>query len=119
MEWIKMKTISPVPCAGHGPVPGCLRKQYKTASLGVCCRGRSGDKCEGLVTSGETALSLWTENAPAREKLISCAEVVTQEGGADYIPPEDRIAVFDLDGTLFCETDPKYVDYCLLEYRVL
>jgi FMN phosphatase YigB (HAD superfamily) len=27
--------------------------------------------------------------------------------------------VFDLDGTLFCETDPNYFDYCLLEYRVL
>ena len=31
----------------------------------------------------------------------------------------DRIAVFDLDGTLFCETDPNYFDYTLLMYRVL
>ena len=32
---------------------------------------------------------------------------------------ENRIAVFDLDGTLFCETDPNYFDYTLLVYRVL
>ena len=30
-----------------------------------------------------------------------------------------RIAVFDLDGTLFCETDPNYFDYTLLVHRVL
>ena len=44
---------------------------------------------------------------------------ITVEGSEDYIPPEDRIAVFDLDGTLFCETDPNYFDYTLLKYRVL
>ena len=38
---------------------------------------------------------------------------------SDYIPVKDRIAVFDFDGTLFCETDPNYFDYMLLEYRVL
>ncbi|MBQ5768296.1 MAG: haloacid dehalogenase-like hydrolase, partial [Clostridiales bacterium] len=37
----------------------------------------------------------------------------------DYIPVEDRIAVFDMDGTILCETDPYYFDHCLLVYRVL
>ena len=64
-------------------------------------------------------LSLWTEDAPARQALLSYLETVTDESGPDYIPPEDRIAVFDLDGTLFCETDPNYFDYTLLKYRVL
>ncbi|MBQ9721634.1 MAG: transporter substrate-binding domain-containing protein, partial [Oscillospiraceae bacterium] len=43
----------------------------------------------------------------------------TDESSDGYIPVEDRIAVFDLDGTLFCETDPNYFDYTLLKYRVL
>ena len=64
-------------------------------------------------------LSLWEEDAPARTALISYISAVTDESGPDYIPEEDRIAVFDLDGTLFCETDPNYFDYMLLEYRVL
>ena len=28
---------------------------------------------------------------------------MTEEGGADYVPPPERIAVFDNDGTLWCE----------------
>ena len=71
------------------------------------------------AVSGAEALSLWSENAEARQEMISYMEAVTKEGSADYIPPEDRIAVFDLDGTLFCETDPNYFDYTLLKYRVL
>lgn len=42
------------------------------------------------------------------------------EGGQRGLYSRDcRIAVFDLDGTLFCETDPNYFDYCLLVHRVL
>nr|MCR5237702.1 haloacid dehalogenase-like hydrolase [Lachnospiraceae bacterium] len=37
----------------------------------------------------------------------------------DYIPPEHRIAVFDMDGTLCCETDPIYFDHMLFMHRVL
>lgn len=64
-------------------------------------------------------LSLWTEDAAARKALLAYMEAVTDESGKDFIPVEDRIAVFDLDGTLFCETDPNYFDYTLLKYRVL
>ena len=28
---------------------------------------------------------------------------VTSEGGPDYVPPDERVAVFDNDGTLWCE----------------
>jgi hypothetical protein len=28
---------------------------------------------------------------------------VTSEGGPDYVPPSERIATFDNDGTLWCE----------------
>ena len=64
------------------------------------------------------ALDLWTDGAPAKEALVSYMEAITKEGGADFIPVENRIAVFDLDGTLFCETDPVYFDYRLLLHRV-
>ena len=64
-------------------------------------------------------LSLWNDEAPAKAALVDYMAAITVEGSEDYIPPEDRIAVFDLDGTLFCETDPNYFDYTLLKYRVL
>ena len=67
----------------------------------------------------QDALDLWTADAEAKKELVSYVEAVTDEKSPDYIPEEDRIAVFDLDGTLFCETDPQYFDYMLLVHRVL
>ena len=77
--------------------------------------------CGGIpadARSGAAALSLWTDEAPARAALVSYVEAVTDPDGPDFIPPEGRVAVFDLDGTLFCETDPNYFDYMLLVHRV-
>ena len=71
------------------------------------------------AVDGESILSLWTQDAAAKKALIDYMDAITKEGSADFIPVEKRIAVFDLDGTLFCETDPNYFDYCLLKYRVL
>ena len=67
----------------------------------------------------ENPLSLWTDGARTKNELTAFIEAVTKEGSADFIPVENRIAVFDFDGTLFCETDPNYFDYTLLKYRVL
>ena len=78
----------------------------------------SGCVSTNRSVNGKTALSLWNDDAPARNVLIDFVESVTDKSSADFIPEEDRIAVFDFDGTLFCETDPNYFDYTLLNYRV-
>jgi len=65
------------------------------------------------------ALSLWNDGAPSKRALMEYVDAVTDESSPDFIPPELRIAVFDLDGTLFCETDPTYFDWQLFEKRVL
>ena len=77
------------------------------------------DEITGESADKNNILTLWTDDAEAKNELIAYMDAVTDENGADYIPTENRIAVFDLDGTLFCETDPNYFDYCLLKYRVL
>ena len=64
-------------------------------------------------------LSDWTADARAKGELERYMAAITDPESEDFIPVEDRIAVFDLDGTLFCETDPNYFDYTLLKYRVL
>ena len=73
---------------------------------------------EGDGRKAET-LSLWRDGAPAKAALLDYVAAVTREGSPDYIPPNDRIAVFDFDGTLFCETDPTYFDWMLYDHRVL
>ncbi len=64
------------------------------------------------------ALSLWTDDAPLKTELTEYMKAITDESSADFIPVESRIAVFDMDGTLCCETDPGYFDHKLLYYRV-
>ncbi len=43
---------------------------------------------------------------------------VTTEGGPDYVAPEARVAVFDNDGTLWCEK-PMYIqlDFLLRRFK--
>jgi len=51
-------------------------------------------------------LSSWNDG-PSKQSIISYVTSVTKEDGADFIPVEDRIAVFDNDGTLWSE-QPMY-----------
>ena len=67
-------------------------------------------------------LSLWLDGYEAKQSLIDYVNAVTVEGSKDFIPVEDRIAVFDMDGTLTCETYYTYYDtmmfieYCLADH---
>jgi phosphoglycolate phosphatase-like HAD superfamily hydrolase len=47
-------------------------------------------------------LQTWRENG-SRQAIVDFVERVTTEGGPDFVPPSERIAVFDNDGTLWCE----------------
>jgi phosphoserine phosphatase len=47
-------------------------------------------------------LTSWHETA-TREAIVGFVERVTTEGEPDYVAPAERIAVFDNDGTLWCE----------------
>ena len=60
----------------------------------------------------------WNKEAPALKALIEFVETVTDESSPDFIPPADRIATFDMDGTLCGELYPTYLEYYLLERRI-
>lgn len=55
-----------------------------------------------IQQEASVALRSWNDT-PARRAIVEFVERVTQEGGRDYVPPRERIAVFDNDGTLWCE----------------
>jgi hypothetical protein len=42
-------------------------------------------------------------NGAAKSAILDFVERVTKEGGADFVPTAERVAVFDNDGTLWCE----------------
>lgn len=47
-------------------------------------------------------LPSWAEGT-ATEAILQFVRRVTNPGSPEYVPPDDRIAVFDSDGTLWCE----------------
>jgi len=61
-------------------------------------------------------LPSWAEGA-AKSAIVDFVARVTQEGGRDYVPPAERIATFDNDGTLWCE-QPLPVQAFFLADRV-
>ena len=82
-----------------------------------------GNRQETVTAEKEEApLSLWTDGSAAKKELIDFVSAVTKEDGEDFIPVKDRIAVFDMDGTLTCETYYTYYDtmmfieYCLHDH---
>ena len=54
------------------------------------------------MESAGNPLPSWSDTA-TRQAIMEFVASVTEEGGASYVPPEERIAVFDNDGTLWCE----------------
>ena len=78
-----------------------------------------GEEPDEEEPAAEDAFADWNPDAPALHTLIDYVEAVTDEASPDYIPVEDRIAVFDMDGTLYGELFPTYLEYYLLAWRIL
>ena len=51
-------------------------------------------------------LASWNDGT-AKQAIVEFVAAVTDKGGPDYVPPAERIAVFDNDGTLWSEK-PAY-----------
>ena len=60
-------------------------------------------------------LASWTDGE-TKSAIVDFVSRVTTEGGPDYVAPEARIAVFDNDGTLWCEK-PMYIQLDFLIRR--
>ena len=52
-------------------------------------------------------LQSWNDT-PTKQRILQFVATVTDEAGPDYVPPAERVATFDNDGTLWCEK-PMYI----------
>ena len=48
-------------------------------------------------------LPSWNDGAP-KQAIVEFVAKVTKEGSPDFVPPEERIATFDNDGTLWASS---------------
>jgi phosphoserine phosphatase len=61
-------------------------------------------------------LPSWNDSA-VKSSIVDFVARVTKAGGTDFVPPADRVATFDNDGTLWCE-QPVQVQVFFLVDRV-
>lgn len=67
----------------------------------------------------ETVLEYWTDDSKPKEVLTTFVENAVNPDSEGYIPEANRIAVFDMDGTLLSETNPYYFEWMMFFHRVL
>ncbi|MBR2185762.1 MAG: haloacid dehalogenase-like hydrolase [Lachnospiraceae bacterium] len=69
--------------------------------------------CGSMGKASDKALPHWDPEAPAMKSITEFVTAAVDEKSEGFIPVEDRIAVFDMDGTLTCETFFTYYDTCM------
>src|SRR5271170_1148446 len=64
-------------------------------------------------------LPSWNDG-PAKQAIVNFVKVTTDQSGSKFVPPEQRIASFDQDGTMWVE-HPMYTQliYCLEQVPAL
>jgi hypothetical protein len=76
-----------------------------------------------LATTAALAQGVWLpawNEGPAKQAIVKFVQATTDPSGAQFVPPAQRIATFDQDGTLWVE-HPIYsqVLYCLDRVRMV
>lgn len=87
--------------------------------VSVSAFATSREEIAKICVSQEGDFTYWNENSAVLQSLKAFVGRVTDESSADFVPAEERVAVFDLDGTLICETAPTYFEWLLYLHRVL
>lgn len=75
------------------------RRTFQAAVLAVTLAA-------GQAWAADDPLPSWNDG-PVRQAILDFVEAVTTENSPDFVAPEDRIATFDNDGTLWVE-QPLY-----------
>jgi hypothetical protein len=68
------------------------------------------------IAYAQDPLPSWNDTAP-KKAIVAFVERVTKEGSPDFVKPEERLATFDNDGTLWAE-QPIYFQFAFAIDRV-
>ena len=98
-----------------------MRKQICAAlTAGLIALGSFGvvdamprDQIAQIQVKKAKDFKYWTKNSVANQKLVEFVTDVTNKKSKNFIPVEDRLAVFDMDGTFIGESMPCYFEWML------
>ena len=88
---------------------------FKARAVAVYQLGDYGT-AQKLIWASNDPLPSWNEG-PAKKSIVDFVAKVTKDGGKQFVPAAERIAVFDNDGTLWSE-QPMYVQLAFALDRV-
>jgi len=72
--------------------------------------------CASSLVRAQDPLPSWNDGH-AKQRIVAFVAAVTDKASRDFVPPADRIAVFDNDGTLWSE-QPVYVQFAFVVDRL-
>jgi len=114
------ETADKAAAAGTGETADKAAAAATGETAGTAATDKPAEEAE-TAKNAEPAeiIPFWSEDSPTMQQILSLVSSMTEETSDAYLPEEDRIAVFDFDGTLFGERFPTYFDNCLFLHRVL
>ena len=89
------------------------RRQVLAGALGCALLPAASS---AAVTRTADRLPAWNDG-PSRSRILAFVQSVTSRSSPDFVPQQDRIAVFDNDGTLWSE-QPMYFQLAFIIDRV-
>ena len=102
-------------CGGTTSTAAVTADTGSSSQAAVNTESETADSAE----AADDTIPYWTEGSEVMKSIVSYVSAVSNESSEIFVPEEDRIAVFDFDGTLYGELFPTYFDETLLLHRVL
>ncbi|HAR80107.1 MAG TPA: haloacid dehalogenase-like hydrolase [Succinivibrionaceae bacterium] len=75
--------------------------------------------CQNTQPVQSPTIAYWNPQSKVADDLVQFVNDISDPKSSKFVPEADRIAVFDLDGTLVGETYPSYFDWVMFTHRVL
>ena len=98
---------------------GCAASSQSSQSAARSSSGAASQASSSTAAADASkAFPSWNNNAKSLSTLVDYVKAATTEGSSSFVAKENRIAVFDMDGTFISEKAPVYSDYMLLLHRV-
>jgi len=77
-----------------------------------------GEVSPASVQPAADPLPSWKDTA-TKKAIVDYVNAITKKDGPDYVPPADRIATFDNDGTMWCEKPTVEVVFSEVRLKAL
>ena len=97
----------------------CVLAGLMSFSLSLGAQAASRAEVAAISVTTAADFQYWEKGSPTMAKLTKFVKEATDPKSPRFIPEADRVAVFDMDGTFYCETAPFYFQEMMFLYRAL